>query len=360
MTVPPAAAPDMEIAKNKPASLRVLHTMAGAPHGGAELYFVRLCLALQRTGLTQIVVTRPEPERMAQLEAGGLAVIRAPFGGIFDFRTKRTLSRIIESFRPNIVMSYMTRATRYIPRGNFVHIARLGGYYDLGHYRQCDHLVGNTPDLVEYFLRHGWARDRVHYIPNFVDAHTCPAAERGRYATPDLAPLVLALGRFHRNKAFDVLLDAIARLPGAYLWLAGDGPERAALEALAIRLGVAERVRFLGWQNDPAPFFAAADAVAVPARHEPLGNVVLEAWAQGIPVVAAASHGPRFLIEDGENGLIVPLEDPQALAAALQRVVADKELSDRLVQQGRSKLAAQFSETAVVGKYLSLFERVAA
>ena len=360
MTVPPAAAPEIEIARNKPVRLRVLHAMAGAPHGGAELYFVRLCLALQRTGLPQVVVTRPEPERMARLEAGGLAVIRAPYGGLFDFKTKRTLLRIIESFRPNIVMSYMTRATRYIPRGNFVHIARLGGYYDLRQYRHCDHLVGNTPDLVEYFLRHGWARDRVHYIPNFVDAHTCAPVERARYATPDSAPLVLALGRFHRNKAFDVLLEAIARLPGTYLWIAGDGPERGALEALAFRLGVAERVRFVGWQNDPAPLFAAANAVAVPSRHEPLGNVVLEAWSQGIPVVAAASQGPRFLIEDGENGLIVPLEDPEALASALRRVLSERDLSGRLAQHGRAKLAAQFSEAAVVAQYLSLFERVVA
>lgn len=358
MTVPLAAAPDTGLQKSKAGPMRVLHAMAGAPQGGAELYFERLCLALQRAGLSQVVVTRPEPERVARLEAGGLAIIRAPFGGILDFKTKRTLRRIIESFRPDIVMSYMTRATQYVPRGDFTHIARLGGYYELRHYRHCDHLVGNTPDLVEYFLRHGWARDRVHYIPNFVDTRACAPADRARFATPKSAPLVFALGRFHRNKAFDILLETMTRLPGAYLWLAGEGPEQAALEAMAARLGIAERVHFLGWQKDPAPFFAAADVLSVPSRHEPFGNVVLEGWAHGIPVVAAESQGPRFLIEDGVNGLLVRVEDPESLASALGRVLGDRGLAGRLVAQGRAKLAAHFCEAAVVAQYLSLFERV--
>jgi len=340
--------------------IRVLQAMAGAAQGGAELYFLRLCLALQRAGLSQHAVVRPHPERVAKLEAGGVTVTCARFGGWLDFTTRPAIRRAIASFRPHIVMSYMTRATRYMPRGNFVHIARLGGYYDLKHYRRCDHLVGNTPDLVEYFQRHGWPRERVHFIPNFVDTHTSPPADRARFATPGTVPLVFALGRFHRNKAFDVLLAAMARLPEAYLWLAGDGPERGPLESAAAELGLSGRVRFVGWQDDPAPFFAAADVLAVPSRHEPLGNVVLEGWAQGLPVVAAASQGPRFLIRDGENGLLVPVDDPESLAAALSRVLADRRLAGRLAAGGRAALGAEFSEQAVVAGYLSLFRRVLA
>jgi glycosyltransferase involved in cell wall biosynthesis len=340
--------------------IRVLHAMAGAEQGGAELYFERLCLALQRAGLSQLAVIRPHPERVARLEAGGVAVRAARYGGFVDFTTRRVLKDAIASFRPRIVMSYMTRATRFVPRGDFIHIARLGGYYPLRHYRRCHHLIGNTPDLVEYFLRNGWPRERVHFIPNFVEARPSAPADRGPLATPPAAPLVLALGRLHPNKAFDVLLSAMTRLPEAHLWLAGEGPERAALEAQAASLGVSDRVRFLGWQNDPGPFFAAADVLAVPSRHEPLGNVILEGWAQGVPVVAVASHGPRFLIRDGENGLLVPVDDAEALAAGLARVLGDSPLAMRLVEGGRAALAAQFSEAAVVAGYLGLFQRVLA
>ncbi|HLF58135.1 MAG TPA: glycosyltransferase [Alphaproteobacteria bacterium] len=361
MTTPHKASPaEAGPAVAASGGIRVLHAMAGAAQGGAELYFERLCLALQRAGLSQLAVIRPHPERVAKLEAGGVAVTGAKYGGLLDFTTRRAIKSAIASFRPQIVLSYMTRATRFIVRGNFVHIARLGGYYNLRHYRHCDHLVGNTPDLIEYFLRHNWPHARVHFIPNFVDTRKCAPADRARFNTPASVPLVLALGRFHPNKAFDVLLAAMSRLPEAYLWLAGDGPERPALEALSAELGLSGRVRFLGWQDDPAPLFAAADALAVPSRHEPLGNVVLEGWAQDRAVVAAASHGPRFLIRDGENGLLVPVEDVGSLSAALARVLGDRGLAARLVEGGRTALAAEFSEQAVVGRYLALFQQVLA
>ena len=176
----PVSSPKNPAAKNPAIGIRVLQMMAGAEQGGAELYFARLCAALQRAGVIQLAITRPQAERMTSLDAAGIPTIPAPFGGWFDFKTKRIVKRAIASFKPQIVMSYMTRATQYVPRGNFVHIARLGGYYDLRHYRHCDHLVGNTPDLVEYFLRGGWLRERVHFIPNFVDMRSSPAADRAR------------------------------------------------------------------------------------------------------------------------------------------------------------------------------------
>ena len=82
---------------------------------------------------------------------------------------------------------------------------------------------------------------------------------RAAHYTPNHAPLVVALGRLHENKAFDVLIKAMARVPDAYLWLAGDGPEREKLEALALTEGIKPRTRFLGWQEDVAPLLAAAD-----------------------------------------------------------------------------------------------------
>jgi len=355
MTGPRPAQSSSAVAGQAP---RVLQVMAGAKSGGAELYFARLCLALHGAGLPQSVVTRPHAPRIGELRAAGIPVAEARFGRLFDFTTSRILKDVIGQFRPHIVLSFMTRATQFVPRGDFVHIARLGGYYDLRNYRNCDHLVGNTPDLVDYFVRNGWPKDRAYFIPNFVDLKSAPPAARARFDTPEDAPLVFALGRLHRNKAFDILIAALADMPAAYLWLAGDGPERAALEQTAKDTGTGPRVRFLGWQDDPAPFFAAADVVAVPSRHEPLGNVILEAWAQGLPVVAAASQGPRYLVRDGVNGLLVPLEDAGKLAAAITRVFSDRALAARLVEGGRMTLEDQFSESSVIRRYLDLFARV--
>ena len=178
--------------------MRVLQAMAGAPVGGAEAFFMRLACALSRSGLDQRVVIRRDAQRAAALAQAGVAPVELRFGGWLDFATGRALGREINSFRPDVVMTWMSRATRHCPRATarrrFVHAARLGGYYDLKYYRHCDHLVGNTRDIVDYAVRGGWPAERVHYLPNFVEAAPAPPVARASLDTPDDAPLLLALG----------------------------------------------------------------------------------------------------------------------------------------------------------------------
>ncbi|MFQ5784192.1 MAG: glycosyltransferase [Alphaproteobacteria bacterium] len=335
-----------------------MQMMAGAPHGGAEAFFVRLVAALGRAGLSQRAVIRHDAERAAALRDAGVAVTELRLGGPLDLMTTPRLKREISEFAPDAVLTWMGRATRHCPRGPFVHAARLGGYYKLDSYRRCDHLVANTRGIARYLVEQGWPQERVHYLPNFVDAKPLRAMPRARLQTPDDAPLLLALGRLHRNKAFDVLIEALTTLPDVWLWLAGEGPLAGELAALAGYCGVARRVRFLGWRDDVAALLAAADVLVCPSRHEPLGNVVIEGWAHGVPVVAAASAGPAELIDDGETGLLVPVDATAALAAVLARLSADKRLRRRLAKRGRAAYAAAYTRDAVVRRYLDFFERV--
>jgi len=333
----------------------VLQAMAGARHGGAEAFFVRLCLALGRAGLEQRLLIRRDPERAAVLRAGGLEPVELRFGRPLDFATSRRFREEVDLFRPDVALTWMSRATAACPRDGFVHAARLGGYYNLKYYRRADHLVGNTRDICEHAMRSGWPPERVHYLPNFVDARHALPTPRASLDTPEDAPLLLALGRLHENKAFDVLLEALAELPGVWLWLVGEGPLRPELEKQAERLGVAHRLRMPGWTADPAPLYAAADAVAVPSRIEPLGNVVIEGRAQGRPVVAAAAAGPAALLRDGVSGLLTPCEDARALAAALRRVLESAELRQELAAGGLAAYEAEFTEAAVVDRYMDFF-----
>lgn len=171
--------------------------------------------------------------------------------------------------------------------------------------------------------------------------------------------MILALGRLHPNKAFDTLIDALAQVPEAYLWIAGEGPLLGELERQAAKLGVIARTRFLGWRDDVAGLFAAADLFVCPSRHEPLGNVVIEAWAQGKPVVAAAAQGPSQLIFDGENGLLTPVDDASAMAGAINRVLGDHDFAAHLGRTGQAAYQAQFTEAAVVQRYLDFLTQVA-
>lgn len=342
--------------------MRVLQSMAGAQHGGAEAFFVRLAVALHRVGLDQRVVIRREPTRAGQLMAAGIAPRQLRYGGKLDFLTPLLLAAEIRRYKPDIVLSWMSRAAAMAPKGGsrFCHVGRLGGYYDLKYYQTCDHLIGNTPDIVDYIVRSGWPANRASYLPNFVSAATAAPVSRRNLSTPNAAPVVLALGRYHRNKAFDVLLEAVRRLPDVYVWLIGDGPLAADLKEQAVVAGIAPRVRFLSWVADPAPYYAAADVVACPSRWEPLGNVVLEAWAQERPIVAAASAGPQQLIRDGENGLLVPLEDANALAGALHRTLNDSKTAAKLAAGGRASYEADYSEAKIVARYMDFFRTLTA
>ena len=340
--------------------VRVLQTMAGAAHGGAEAFFTRLVIACARAGLDQHAVIRRNRDRAEALRQAGVPVTETRFGGPLDPFSGALLGREITRFKPDVVLSWMNRATRACPAGNYVHCARLGGYYKLKHYRRCRHLIGNSHGIVEYLIYQGWPAERVHYLPNFVARETAPAVARATLDTPAGAPLLLALGRLHENKAFDVLIEALAALPEAYLWIAGSGPLADDLAAQAARLGVSSRLRMLGWRDDAAGLFAAADLFICPSRHEPLGNVVIEAWAQGAPVVAAAASGPAELIEHDVSGLLVPVDDAAALANAIGRLLVNRVLGERLAAAGRAAYEADYTEDMVVRRYMEFFEKVAA
>ncbi|MBK1657243.1 glycosyltransferase [Paracraurococcus ruber] len=333
--------------------------MAGAVVGGAEAFYERLTLAQHAVGEQVLAVIRAEPGRAARLRAGGLDPVELPMGGPFDLMTRPRLCRALAAFAPRVVVAWANRAGRFAGavkrRGApWTLVGRLGGYYDLKYYRHCDHLVGNTQDLRDWLVRQGWPAARAHYVPNFAHdyAGVAPVALPG-------AQRLLALGRLHPNKGFDLLLHALARLPGAHLSLAGEGKERASLEHLARELGVAERVTFLGWRQDAGALLRGCDVFVCPSRHEPLGNVVLEAWSAGAPVVAAAAQGPVELIRPGETGLLVPKEDPAALATAIAGLLANPARAAALAAAGRAEFARAHAEAPVLARWREFLRSVA-
>ncbi|MBV9757346.1 MAG: glycosyltransferase, partial [Alphaproteobacteria bacterium] len=208
--------------------------------------------------------------------------------------------------------------------------------------------------IVDWLRANGFPADRTHYLPNFVPDYA--AAEPAR--DPPAPPLLLALGRLHDDKAFDVLIRAMPRLPGVTLLIAGEGPEGEKLRRLARREGVADRVVFQSWRPDVGALLRAADLFVCPSRLEPLGNVVLEAWSAGCPVIAAAADGPRELITPGRDGLLVPLEDATALAQAIAALLADRAQAAALAAAGRARFLAEFAEAPVVARWRAFLAAV--
>jgi glycosyltransferase involved in cell wall biosynthesis len=176
--------------------------------------------------------------------------------------------------------------------------------------------------------------------------------------------LLLVVAALVHRKGIDVLLDALARLAGdglhPALWIAGRGPAQPALERHARELGIAARVSFLGERTDVADLLAACDVFILPSRREGLGVAALEAMAAGRAVVATRVGGLAEAVVDERTGLLVPPEDPAALAAALARVLRDPELRARLAAAGPERVAEGFRADDLVEAYEDLYFEVLA
>jgi len=118
-------------------------------------------------------------------------------------------------------------------------------------------------------------------------------------------------------------------------------------------------VRWAGWQNDTTPYYALGDVFVCPSRHEPLGNVILEAWQHRLPVLSTCNEGARELVRDGENAMLAPLADPAGLATALQAMLALSTAErERLADAGHATVQREHHETAVVEAYLAMYEQL--
>lgn len=192
------------------------------------------------------------------------------------------------------------------------------------------------------------SRARVVVIPNPVLAAEA-AADRERPRT------IAGVGRLEAQKGFDLLIDAFAavagRHPGWRLDIWGSGPDEAALRARAKALGIAERVAFRGLSDRPGGWIAETGLFVLASRYEGFPNVLGEAMAAGLPVIATdCDFGPRELVDDGVDGLLVANEDSAALACALDRLLGDDALRRRLAAQA-PRVAATFAPPRIAGEW---------
>ena len=187
-----------------------------------------------------------------------------------------------------------------------------------------------------------------------------PKISRASLDTPEQAKVALVLSRMHRVKGIDTMLEATARVPGLFVWLAGDGPDLDEYKAMAANLGLTDRVRFLGWRNDRKALLEACDFCVLPSRYEPFGTVIVEAWAAHRPLVATSADGARQYVCHDQDGLLSPIEDVPALAANLARLLDEPGLGARLAAAGSARFAQDFTREIVIDRLIETYGRVLA
>lgn len=353
-----------------------IHILGSREFGGADQFFVRLVRALEQAKQPVTAITRPGSPVANALQNDPAEQIHLPLANCWDAWSGWQIRRRILEREPCVVQTYMGRATRLtrVPaKSQAVHIARLGGFYKIdGYYRHADAWVGNTRAICDFLVKSGMPARSVHHIGNFVpepipvDAGKKEAL-RCEHRVPENAWVIFALGRLIPKKGFHDLFRAIARLPEEIngrplvLLLAGDGPELGNLQTLAKELGIESRVRLLGWQDPPDVFYALADVFVCPSRHEPLGNVILEAWNHFLPVVSTRSDGALELIEEGATGLLCDCKDDEAMAATIREVLESPAAArDTMAKAGNACLHARYGQRFIVESYLSLYRELLA
>jgi glycosyltransferase involved in cell wall biosynthesis len=348
-----------------PTRLPVACVMLSAGRGGLEQSLLDYCEALLIEGHPVHAVVHPR-------WVGGAALGRLPLAAIvqlancneWDPLAVHRLRNALRAAAPRLVLTIGRRASALTRRARrrLPQLVQVGvtPNYSLGPLVGLDHVLATTMDLQGALIAAGQPPECITVVPNLVRAPPDVAIGKPH---PGGVPVIGALGRFVPKKGFVDLLEALARLRDRgqrfEAHLAGSGPEETALRALAARLDLDGRVRFLGWVDDKRSFFGPLDLFCVPSREEPFGIVVLEGMAHGRATIATDTPGPREIVRHGVDGLLVPRDAPDALAAAMALLLDDPDRRFALARAGRETVRARF-DLPVIAKLLSAALRQAA
>ena len=314
--------------------------MSTAIDGAMERAFEQTVVALSRHDVAQRVVIGSNSDSMARLKSAGLEPIELPFRARFDFSSKRRLNSEIGAFGAELVMSWTPDVSNQVSPGPAQHIGYVTNDFPAAKFQTCNHLFALSQQRVDRAVAAGWSKDNITLLPPVTKSDAISAIDRKTFFTPDTAKLVVMVGNLNMDHGLDVLMEAIARISGHYLWVVGDGPDRKMFEEKALEIGIKPRTRFVGAQGDAMSLVAAADIVVCPARQDDIGEQVLQAWACAKPIIAADSLGPGLLIKHRENGVLVPVDDASSLAEAIKWLNQDVAFAQRMAAAGELTFSA--------------------
>lgn len=354
--------------------LHVVHVVLSLEPGGLENGVVNVVNGLDPTRFRSTVCClRRRGAFAARITAPGATVIEAGVPAGNSLRGLLRLARILRRSQPCLVHTRNAEAFLY---GALA--ARLAGVEVLVHSehgrtfddaprrllaqrwlsRFAQRIFAVSAQLREDLARYvGIPAARIDVLHNGVDLERFrggdAAAARARLGVAAGALVVGSVGRLARVKDYDLLLRAVAALgdPRVHAVLVGDGPERAALQARADALGLADRVHFTGHRDDVAALLPGFDLFVLPSLSEGQSNTLLEAMAAGLPVVVSDAGGNPEIVRDGQDGRVFPAGDLPGCVQAIATLLADGALRARLAQAGAGRAREQFGLPAMIARY---------
>lgn len=353
----------------------VVHVNTERGFSGGEVQVFLLLEALRARAVPQLLVVPPGSESARIGRERGFPVMELGLRHPFDLWSVLRLSRRLRGAAlahlhtgraawlgslaarcagcPVVITRRMERRVRRGPRTQFCYVSTARA------------VIAISPPVARCLVEGGVPEPRIVQIPDALDPQRIVVV-RGRAAArealgvrPDQF-LVLSVAQLMHRKGIDVLLQAIASLRDGKVVcaVAGDGPERSALAALAAELSLGDAVRFLGRRQDVGDLLAACDLFVLPSRAEGLGVAALEALGAARPIVASRVGGLADLLGDGVHGLLVPPDDAAALTQAIARMCAEPALRERLAAAGPARVDQGFRVEQYVARHLDVYRSV--
>jgi glycosyltransferase involved in cell wall biosynthesis len=364
--------------------LRILHAIETPGTGGAERVLVDVARSLTPP-FTSHGLGLVDGWTVAQLRAHGIDTEVLPLMRAFDFSWPRRFAKFLRLARIDVVHCHEFTTSCYAALGCMLAsvplIATVHGknYWPERAYRRTalrwamgrsSAFVAVSDDLRRHMVEKlGVRAERITVVSNGIDLAkfrpdaASSAAVRARHGARADDVVLICVGALEPVKAHDVLFEAFAAVraqaPNVRLWLVGEGYLRESLEQRSAALGLADAVRFLGWQTDVHALIAAADLSVLASRSEGMPLAVIESMACGRAVVATRVGGTAEIIEDGRSGLLVPPDSAARLSSALLGLVRDAELRERLARAGLTRARERFSLQRMVTRYEELYRAAA-
>lgn len=327
--------------------------------GGLEQAFVDYSEGLRDRGHELIPVVCPGSVVQNQLLELGMAPLAMSNLGQWDILAVRRLRRKLEKLAPDIVIAHANRAYSLGRRaiGHRIPLVAVAHNYSTLRFTRAEAVFATTRSLINHLTGQGVNAERIFNIPNMVRCRELP--HRTARHQP---PVIGSMGRFVAKKGFDVYIEALKLLKERghrfRALLGGSGNEEKALQKMAKDAGLEETLSFTGWVEDKRAFFTAIDIFCLPSLHEPFGIVLLEAFANGAPVVSTDSEGPSEIITPNYDALVVEKGDAEKLADALARLLDNPAQADSLAANAFAKTRLRYSTEVVAEQIEKALETI--
>lgn len=345
--------------------MHILHALFTQSLGGLEQSYLDTTEALASKGhdVTALVHGGAPYRVAAGLHARDVHYEQPK--GFYDVLALWRVRSLLRKLRPDLVIAHNARAIvlmKNAAQTTGIPVCGVSHSYKTARTKRARRLVVLTEHMRRHFIANGYPQEHITCIPNLI--RLPPHAPHRALHTP---PVIGAMGRLVPEKGFDQLIRALQTLKNTgtdfRAHIAGEGDGHAALQTLAIELGVDGHIQWDGWVRDKAAFMRKLDVLCVPSREESFGLVVLEAMAHGVPVVATDTPGPSSIITPLKDGMLVPQGNNAALAGTLQQVLANPELArtlsaggwERVQSYGFDAVAAQWD--GLVGATVNAFRK---